>query len=123
MTALVDRARSAGLTVNLTTEGERPVVPQAVALTVYRIAQEALTNVLRHAGPSAAVRLKLAYQTGTVGVEIEDDGGGKLAVESATQSGGHGLVGMRERVAVHGGRFSAGPRLGGGWRITAEVPW
>lgn len=123
LTALVDRARSAGLTVNLTTEGERPVVPQAVELTVYRIAQEALTNVLRHAGPSVAVSLRLAYRAGVVGVEVEDDGGGKLAIQPATQSGGHGLVGMRERVAVHGGWFSAGPRLGGGWRVTAEVPF
>jgi signal transduction histidine kinase len=93
-----------------------------VELTVYRIAQEALTNVLRHAGPSAAVRLRLAYQAGSVQVEVEDDGGGKLATE-ASDHGGHGLVGMRERVAVHGGRFSAGPRLGGGWRIIAEVPF
>jgi len=122
LTALVDRARSAGLAVSLTTEGQRPAAPQAVELTVYRVVQEALTNVLRHAGPSAAVALHLVYRAGVVGIRVEDDGGGRLATE-APVPGGHGLVGMRERVAVHGGTFAAGPKLGGGWRVVAEVPW
>jgi signal transduction histidine kinase len=122
LTALVDRARSAGLAVDLTTEGQRPDAPAAVQLTVYRVVQEALTNVLRHAGPAAAVTLHLAYRAGAVGVRVEDDGGGRLTTESGG-AGGHGLVGMRERVAVHGGSFTAGPKLGGGWRVVAEVPW
>jgi signal transduction histidine kinase len=120
--ALVDRARSAGLAVSLTVAGERPAIPAAVELTVYRIAQEALTNVLRHAGPTAATQVRLAYQRAVVRVEIEDDGGGRLAGEPG-RPGGHGLIGMRERVAVHGGTFSATAKLGGGWRVRAEVPW
>ncbi len=125
LSALVDRARSAGLAVELTTSGERPVVPQAVELTVYRIVQEALTNVLRHAGPAASVRLLVGYRPGAVTVEVDDDGAGRLShvPGEPTRPGGHGLVGMRERVAVHGGSFRAGPKLGGGWRVTAEVLW
>ena len=95
--ALVDRARSAGLVVALDEDGERGGLPAAVELTVFRLAQEALTNVLRHAGPGTQAALRLRYRPG--------------------------LVGMRERVAVHGGEFTAGPRLGGGWRLAAEVPW
>jgi signal transduction histidine kinase len=126
--ALLDRARSAGLAVELTSSGERPVVPPAVELTVYRLVQEALTNVLRHAGPAASVRLLVGYRPGAVTVEVDDDGAGRLsrppgAPGEFDAAGGHGLVGMRERVAVHGGSFRAGPKLGGGWRVTAEVPW
>jgi signal transduction histidine kinase len=130
---LVDRARSAGLALTVGEDGTRATLPQAVELTVFRIVQEALTNVLRHAGPGARVALSLRYRPGVVGVEVTDDGGGRLAtlerdpgggVEAVRPSGtGHGLVGMRERVAVHGGTFAAGPRLGGGWHVVAEVPW
>jgi signal transduction histidine kinase len=110
-------------------EDERPPsLPAAVDLTVFRILQEALTNVLRHAGPGAGVTLFLRYRPGAVGgvvgIEVTDDGGGRLATEQVTATGpGHGLVGMRERAAVHGGTFAAGPRLGGGWSVTAEIPW
>jgi signal transduction histidine kinase len=122
--ALVDRARSAGLNLTLSEDGERPALPAAVELTVFRIVQEALTNVLRHAGPGARVALSLRYLPGAVNVEVTDDGGGRLATQVARASGtGHGLMGMRERVAVQGGSFAAGPRLGGGWNVTAEVPW
>jgi signal transduction histidine kinase len=132
--ALVDGARSAGLTVTLTEHGQRPELPAAVGLAVYRIVQEALTNVLRHAAPTAAVELALRYRPDTVRIEVRDDGvdgsgagasrPGSPGVRSSELSGeGHGLVGMRERVAVHGGTFEAGPRLGGGWRVSAEVPW
>ena len=121
---LAERARSAGLTVTLSEDERPPSLPAAVELTVFRILQEALTNVLRHAGPGARVALFLRYRPGVVGVEVTDDGGGRLATESVRASGaGHGLVGMRERVAVHAGTFAAGPRLGGGWSVTAEVPW
>ncbi|HEY2674752.1 MAG TPA: sensor histidine kinase [Rugosimonospora sp.] len=139
--ALVDGARSAGLTVTLTEDGQRPELPAAVGLAVYRIVQEALTNVLRHAGPTSAVELALRYRPDTVRIEVGDDGGGSGATRSSPAQAeasrsrspgtcssevsgeGHGLVGMRERVTVYGGTFEAGPRLGGGWRVSAEVPW
>jgi signal transduction histidine kinase len=120
--ALVERACSAGLAVDVTAEGERPAMPSAVELTAYRIIQEALTNVFRHAGTSARVSLCLGYGPKAVSVEVTDDGAGRLA-EEPSRSGGHGLIGMRERVAVHGGQFEAGPRLGGGWRVAVQLPW
>ncbi|HKS99445.1 MAG TPA: sensor histidine kinase [Rugosimonospora sp.] len=120
--ALVARARSAGLPVTMTADGERPALPAAVELTVYRLVQEALTNVLRHAGPGAVTRLAIRYAAQSVEVEMVDDGGGTLAGQPY-RPGGHGLVGMRERVAVHGGEFEAGPILGGGWRVRATVPF
>jgi signal transduction histidine kinase len=137
--ALVDRARSAGLRVTLTEEGQRPELAASVELTVYRIVQEALTNVLRHAGPGATVDLVLRYRPGAVRIEVGDDGGGAATGGDhrpersgrpgsgregpARRGSGHGLVGMRERIAVHGGTLEAGPTLGGGWRVSAEVPW
>jgi signal transduction histidine kinase len=119
---LVERARSAGLTVAVEEEGERDRLPAAAELTVFRIVQEALTNVLRHAGPAARVALDLRYADHEARIEVDDDGGGRLVV-APPAIGGHGLVGMRERVAVHGGAFEAGPRLGGGWRVAVRVPW
>jgi signal transduction histidine kinase len=120
---LVAGARSAGLAVIVNSVGERPgAIPQAVELTVYRLVQEALTNVLRHAGPAATVELVIGYRPRAVTVQVTDDGAGRLATEPV-RPGGHGLVGMRERVAVHGGSFEAGTRLGGGWQVAAEVPW
>jgi signal transduction histidine kinase len=121
---LVDRARSAGLTLSVVEDGSRERVPAAVEVTVFRIVQEAVTNVLRHAPPTAEVTLSVRYGQRAVNVEVVDDGGGRLAAGSLTPSGGgHGLVGMRERVTVHGGTVEAGPRLGGGWRVAVEVPW
>ncbi len=137
--ALVERACSAGLALTVTTRGERPEMPPAVELTAYRIIQEALTNVLRHAGPNARVRLCLGFGPAAVAVEVTDDGAGRLfgdgseparprppragAAVEPRPAGGHGLIGMRERVAVHGGTFEAGPVLGGGWRVSASIPW
>jgi signal transduction histidine kinase len=127
LAALTDRARSAGLALSVTEDGDREPLPPALELTVFRVVQEALTNALRHAGPGARVALVLRYRPGLVRVEVTDDGAGALvgvAPSGVRSSGsGHGLVGMRERVAVHGGSFTAGPRLGGGWELTAEVPW
>jgi signal transduction histidine kinase len=88
-----------------------------------RIVQEALTNVLRHAGQAAMATVRLGYQEpGALTVEVTDDGAGRLATDRKPDHGGHGLVGMRERVAVHGGRFEAGPRTGPGWRVRATLP-
>jgi signal transduction histidine kinase len=122
---LVERARAAGVTVDLAVTGSGHPVPPTVALVVYRIVQEALTNVLRHAGTRAQVRLRLGYTDDTVTVSVVDDGGGVRgpAEEQAVgeRPGGHGLVGMRERVNVHGGYFAAGP-AGSGWSVEATIP-
>jgi signal transduction histidine kinase len=124
---LVDRASSAGLTVTLNETGSRASMPTAVELTVFRIIQEALTNVLRHAGPAAAVTIQLRHAARAVEVEVLDDGGGRRNTlrrpNLAPTAGGHGLVGMRERVTVHGGTFEALPRLGGGWRVAVRLAW
>jgi signal transduction histidine kinase len=124
---VLDAVRGAGLPVVYQVVGEPAGLPQGVDLTAYRIVQEALTNALRHAGPGARVGLTMRYRPGLVRVEVTDDGAGALSgagqARDRQPGTGHGLVGMRERVAVHGGRFTAGPRLGGGWDLTAEVPW
>jgi len=122
--ALVDRSNAAGLDVTLHTTGEPRPVPAGVALAAYRIAQESLTNVLKHVGTGTRVTVVWAYQADAVEVEVTDDGGGGTAAPTTIGSvpGGQGLVGMRERVAVYGGAFSAGPRLAGGWRVSARLP-
>jgi signal transduction histidine kinase len=123
---LVQRGRSAGLDVVVEC-GEPPEsFPAGVQLAVYRIVQEALTNVLTHAGPRARVVLGVDYTPDAVQMSIVDDGG--RAPDDAgvkkpeRRPGGHGLVGMRERVSVHGGTFEAGARLDGGWSVQATIP-
>ena len=121
---LVERARAAGLQVDLDIESEPQGLSAADELTLFRIAQEGMTNALRHAGPEAQVTVTLKFDEGTAVLEVVDDGAGKLAGSTPVVpgSGGNGLVGMRERVDVHGGRFTAGPRLGPGWQIKVELP-
>jgi signal transduction histidine kinase len=118
---LVERARSAGLDVAVERAGVPPALPPAVELAAYRIVQEALTNVLRHAGRDAKVRLGVGYRPDGLELSIVDDGG---ASDRNPPFGtpGNGLVGMRERISVHNGRFQAGPRLDGGWSVTATLP-
>ncbi|WP_051808490.1 sensor histidine kinase [Actinoplanes subtropicus] len=118
---LVERARSAGLPIAVEVQGERTGVPPAVELTLYRLVQESLTNVLRHAGQGATGRLTVRYAPTSVEMEMADDGSGAIA-PTPDRPDGHGLIGMRERVAVHGGEFEAGPVLGGGWRVRATIP-
>jgi signal transduction histidine kinase len=124
--ALVEGARSAGLIVDLRIDGDPPALSAAAELTLYRLTQEGLTNALRHAGPGAAVTVELRFSDGTAFLEVIDDGAGKLSaaghLRDLRPSGGNGLIGMRERVAVHGGQLTAGPRLGAGWQVTAVVP-
>ncbi len=108
-----------GLPVDVSFEGTRVELPRGVDLTAYRIVQEALTNVLKHAGPARASVL-VRYEPGEVRVEITDDGRG---VNGRSNGGGHGLVGMRERVAVYGGTLETGPRVGGGFRVAASLPY
>lgn len=114
---LVARARQAGLRVELRIEGTVVGLPAGVDLTVYRVAQEALTNALRHSG-MAEVAVTVRYRAGEVEIEVVDDGR-PLPVSSE----GLGLVGMRERVGLYGGRVSAGPPPNGGYRVLASVPW
>jgi len=116
--ALVERARQAGLDVTLSlSPGD---VHPALGVTVYRLVQEALTNVIRHAGPSAHCAVTVSAADGSLRVSIVDSGG--PSASSASDRVGHGLVGMRERTAVLGGTFDAGPRADGGWRVHAELP-
>jgi signal transduction histidine kinase len=108
------------LAVTLTVNGEQTSIPAMVDLSAYRIVQEALTNVRKHAGlTSAAVAVAIRYLPDSVEVEVVDDGRGAAANQSG---GGHGLTGMRERAALCGGRLDAGPRQGGGWFVRATLP-
>jgi signal transduction histidine kinase len=115
---LADRVRSAGLDVDLRSEGEARPLPPGVDLSAYRIVQEALTNTLRHAG---AARAEVVVRYGGAGVEVEvtDDGRGPGANGAA---GGNGLTGMRERVGMFGGELEVGAREGGGFRVRAMLP-
>jgi signal transduction histidine kinase len=115
---LVDSVRATGLDVTLEIDGRRQELPAAVDLSAYRIVQEALTNSLKHAG-AEHIRVKVRYGR-ELELEVRDDGRG--AVE-APDDGGNGLVGMRERVALLGGRLDAGPAAGGGYRIAAAIPF
>ena len=114
---LAERVRSAGLAVDVRTEGEARPLPPGVDLSAYRIVQEALTNTLRHAG---AGRAEVVVRYGGVGVEVEvtDDGAGPAAGGGT----GHGLIGMRERVGMFGGELEVGGREGGGFRVRALLP-
>jgi signal transduction histidine kinase len=114
---LVSQVREAGLPVELHVEGRaRPLAP-GVDLSAYRIVQEALTNALKHAGPARA-SVVLRYGDEALDVEVVDDGTGA----TAASAGGHGLIGMRERVAILGGSLDVGRRPGGGYAVRAKLP-
>ncbi|MGW1108478.1 sensor histidine kinase [Streptomyces sp. NPDC002540] len=123
---LADEACAVGLRTELTVHGVPRELPPAVGLTVYRIVQEALTNTRRHAGRAVA-RVRLDYGVDEVSVEVCDDGRGVPAGASSAfggsgGSGGYGLLGMRERVALHGGTLEVGARREGGFRVAARLP-
>jgi signal transduction histidine kinase len=115
--ALLAQVRGSGLPVELRVEGEPRPLPLGVDLSAYRIVQEALTNALKHAGDARA-EVRLRYGADAFDVEVVDDGGG----DWTGLVGGHGLAGMRERVAVFGGEFAAGRRDGGGFAVRARLP-
>jgi signal transduction histidine kinase len=117
--ALIGLAGGAGVQVEVTVVGPTRPLPPAVDLTAYRVVQEALTNVLRHAGPATA-RVRLTYRDGDLTVQVDDDGRG--AGPRQPSGGGNGLLGMGERVAALDGRLEAGPRPGGGFRVVAILP-
>jgi signal transduction histidine kinase len=118
--SLVHRWRDAGHSVALTVHGTPPTLPLGVSLTVYRIVQEALTNVMKHAGPATHTDVCLRYGPEEVTLEVIDDGRGPGG--EPVPSSGQGLIGMRERVEVFGGTLSTGPRPGGGYRVHASLP-
>ncbi len=118
VTTTLDRARAAGLSVHADISGDPAALPAGVELAAFRIVQESVTNALKHAGPGASATLRLAYTPTGVEIDFRDDGAGG----PATPDGGHGLIGMRERVALYGGVLTAGPDPAGGWRITASIP-
>ena len=116
--ALVTQVREAGLPVELHVEGERRELPVGLELSAYRIVQEALTNALKHAGRARA-SVNVRYGLDSLELEILDDGPGESA---PVASGGHGLAGMRERVALYGGSLDAGLRPSGGFAVRAHLP-
>jgi signal transduction histidine kinase len=116
--ALLEEARSAGVVVDASLPAADRDVPDGVGLTAYRLLQEALTNVRKHAGPGAHVEVRVTVDD-EVSVDVRDDGRGASASDDGK---GLGLLGMRERVAAHGGSFAAGPRRGGGFEVSARIP-
>ena len=119
---LVADTRRAGLGVTLDASGVTGELPAGVDLAVYRVVQESLTNVLKHGGPVAHVRVVRGADR--VEVEVTDDGAaqGSVGRDAPGPGGGHGLLGMRERVALFGGSFEAAQRPGGGFRVHASLP-
>ncbi len=116
---LVERIRATGLAVDLAVEGTGFALGAAAELTAYRIVQEALTNTLRHAAATRAC-VTISYDEPRVRVRVSDDGSGATA-EVPPATGGHGIAGMRERAALHGGSLRAGPGAGGGWLVEAML--
>ncbi|MFN3216897.1 MAG: sensor histidine kinase [Acidimicrobiales bacterium] len=117
---LVARCREAGMDIELRRNGTIDVVPAGLSLTAYRIVQEALTNVFKHAGPASAV-VAISADDHILALEIVDDGrGASTALDE--RDAGHGLVGMRERIVLYGGTLTVGPRRDGGFAVTAELP-
>jgi signal transduction histidine kinase len=115
---LVKQLREAGLPVELQVEGEQRKLPTGIELSAYRIVQEALTNALKHAGEARA-SVNIRYEPDSLELEIVDNGAG---ASTARAGGGHGLVGMRERVALYGGRLDAGQRPSGGFAVRVLLP-
>ena len=108
--------------VDLEVIGSPSGVPTGIDLNAYRIVQESLTNTLRHGGPAVHAMVRVVYTPDHLAVEITDDGRGAAGGLAATNGAGHGIVGMRERVAMLEGEFVAGPRPGGGYRVQARLP-
>lgn len=122
---LVDQVRRTGLAVDFKIEGTPRPLPTGVELTAYRIVQEALTNTRKHGGPDAGASVRLVYFDDGLGLLVEDDGRGaahELYEDGGADGAGHGMIGMRERVGMVGGTLDAGPRPGGGFRISALLP-
>jgi signal transduction histidine kinase len=115
---LVEDARRAGLEVQLRRDGSLTGLPARVELSAYRIVQESLTNVVKHAGAGARTDVRLANEGAALVVEVTDDGRGAPVLPGS----GHGVVGMRERAQLLGGSLDVGPRAEGGFRVCARLP-
>jgi signal transduction histidine kinase len=128
---LVDDVRKAGVPVTLNVEGSSVCANGGVELSAYRVVQEALTNVIKHAGATTHVDVNVHYLPGSLAVEVVDDGRGAAAhssgnggpTENGSAGSGHGLLGMRERVELWGGELTVGPVSGGGYRVKALLPY
>ncbi len=116
--AVVTRAREAGLQATLGVYGDPTPLPESVSQAAYRVVQEAVTNVLKHATGARMLDVRIRYLTQDVEIEVTDDGRGSRE----SNADGLGLIGMRERVATHGGELEVGPRTGGGWRVRVRFP-
>jgi signal transduction histidine kinase len=117
---VVAQSSTSGVTTELVIEGQQRALAPGIELAAYRVVQEALTNVLKHAGPSTSAVVRIAYGTNELTVAVSDDGRG--AATALPGGSGHGLIGMRERVEIYGGTFSAGARPGGGYDVLAVLP-
>jgi signal transduction histidine kinase len=115
---LLDQARTAGLEVSYTLTGTPRELPEGAELAAYRVVQESLTNTRKHAGLAATAEVTLRYEPESLTVEVTDDGLGA----GVSDTGGHGLAGMRERIEMYGGTVTAGPLPGGGFGVTARLP-
>jgi signal transduction histidine kinase len=118
---LAAQVAAGGIAVETHVEGTARPLPASVELAAFRICQEAVTNVVRHAGPATA-RICLSYGESELAVQIDDDGRGAASDTSAGGEGGSGLGGMRDRATALGGSLDAGPRPGGGFRVRARLP-
>jgi len=119
--AAVAESCAAGNQTELIVEGPQRELPAGIELSAFRIVQEALTNVRKHAGDSAKTTVRMSYEADELVIEVIDDGRGALTSLSDA-GGGHGLIGMRERVEIYGGRLTSGPRRGGGYSVRASLP-
>ena len=116
---LLEQTRATGLAVSFTVQGVPAPLPGGLALAAYRIVQESLTNTRKHGGPAASAEVLLRYCEDALTLQITDDGHGAA---TAADGAGHGLTGMRERVALYSGTLDAGPLPGGGYQVTARLP-
>jgi signal transduction histidine kinase len=122
--SLVERAAEAGVRVDLDVRGERPQLPAGLDLAAYRVIQEAITNVIKHAATDSC-QLSVACQDDALTLEITDSGSAGRSASGGNGSpaaAGHGITGMRERVGMYGGQFRAAPLPGRGFRVTAVFP-
>ncbi len=115
----MEQVSSAAVPVTFEQLGQQRQLPPTVDLTVYRVVQESLTNVIKHAGPAARAHVSLDVRPTQLQIDVVDDGRGSAAPGDRS---GHGLVGMRERVLLQGGTLTAGPRQGGGFAVHVTIP-
>ncbi|MGI9642925.1 MAG: sensor histidine kinase [Acidimicrobiia bacterium] len=119
--AAVAHSVESGVVAELVVTGQARTLPPGIELAAFRVVQEALTNVLKHAGPSASATVTIDYRPDDLEVSVIDDGRGSMSALSES-GGGNGLIGMRERVDAYGGVFAAGPRAGGGYGVRVVLP-